>query len=298
MWDGVRFTTREPGGYDHVVVFNTVPEETTVVCPPENVWAVMQEPWIPGVFDWMVEGHGRFSRVYTHHLFSKHPKYIRSHPAVPWHVDRSYDQLSGMGVPEKTHSISWITSDKTVFPGHRARMRFLDHIRGNTGAEIDLFGRGIRTIADKWDGLAPYRYSLAVENGRFDDYWTEKVADCFLAWTLPIYYGCGNLERYFPEGSFIRIDIEKPDEAVETVRNAVNRDEWEKRLGAIGEAREKYLNELQFFPLFARRIADAPASSAPKTIRLKPYRRSVLKTLSVKAHRARTRLGGRGFRQR
>ena len=32
---------------------------------------------------------------------------------------------------------------------------------------FDLFGRGFHPIADKWDGIAPYRYSIAFENSIF-----------------------------------------------------------------------------------------------------------------------------------
>ena len=60
-----------------------------------------------------------------------------------------------------------------------------------------------------------------MENAVIPDYWTEKIADCFLAWTLPIYYGCPNLEDYFPEKSFIRIDIEKPEEAIDSIVNKI-----------------------------------------------------------------------------
>jgi hypothetical protein len=42
-------------------------------------------------------------------------------------------------------------------------MKFLRKIQKNN-LEFDLYGRGFCSIEDKWDGLAPYRYSLAIEN--------------------------------------------------------------------------------------------------------------------------------------
>jgi hypothetical protein len=79
---------------------------------------------------------------------------------------------------------------------------------------VDLFGRAARPIDDKWDGLAPYHFSLAIENTVATDYWTEKVADCFLSWTCPIYNGAPNLADFFPRDSFIQIDIARPREAL------------------------------------------------------------------------------------
>ena len=44
-------------------------------------------------------------------------------------------------------------------------------------------------------------FSLAVENVAQDDYFTEKLLDCFLTRTVPIYWGCPNAAAYFdPEG--------------------------------------------------------------------------------------------------
>jgi len=155
----------------------------------------------------MMEGHDQYAHVFTHHPGKKTlgGKYIRSHPAVPWHVNKSYDELKKLTMPDKQKSISWITSNLTAFPGHIPRMNFLDFLR-SSAFPIDLYGKGINYIEDKWDGLALYRYSLAIENSSGLDYWTEKIADCFLSWTVPIYYGCTNLEDYFPAGSFIRIE--------------------------------------------------------------------------------------------
>ena len=61
--------------------------------------------------------------------------------------------------------------------GLRARLRFLERLRGGS---ISTAG-GANPSRINGTGL-PYRYSLAVENFRGPYYWTEKLADCFLAW--------------------------------------------------------------------------------------------------------------------
>ncbi|OGB33306.1 MAG: hypothetical protein A3F78_16560 [Burkholderiales bacterium RIFCSPLOWO2_12_FULL_61_40] len=127
-------------------------------------------------------------------------------------------------------------------------MAFMERLR-QSQLNVDIFGRGIRFIGDKWDGLAPYRYALAIENSSSRDYWTEKVADCFLAWTVPIYYGCTNLEDYFPPGAFVRIDINEPDKAIEIISSLMSDDDWRRRLPALNEARQLVLDRYQFFPL-------------------------------------------------
>jgi hypothetical protein len=191
---------------------------------------------------------------------------LPGHPAVPWQVTRTYDELSAMSPPEKTRPFSVVTSNLAALPGHRARLRFLARLHDLP--ELDMFGRGIRPLADKWDGVAPYRYSLAIENTIVDHYWTEKVADCFLAWTLPIYAGCPNLEAYFPAESFVRIDLDDPD-APRQVAELVRSDARERRLEAIAEARRLVLERYQLFPFIAgeiRRHEEECAAPPPERI--------------------------------
>lgn len=283
IWEGITFTCDPVVECDAVFVFNRVPEPTPVRCSPNNIWALMQEPYIAGVFDWMVEGHDQYAHVFSHHLPQsgrKGGKYVRCQPALPWHVNRNYEELKLQEVPDKPQHLSWITSNLAVFPGHRMRMNFLTYLL-ESNFPIDVYGKGIQYIEDKWDGLAPYRYSLAIENSSGLDYWTEKIADCFLSWTVPIYYGCTNLEDYFPAGSFIRIDIRYPQEAAEKIASVITSDDWTARLPALKEARELVLEKYQFFPQACDCIKRYHKESALENLVLQPYseRQGVLKKI-------------------
>lgn len=274
VWKGIRFTCDAVSECDAIVVLNVVPEQTSVRCAPENVWAIMQEPYIEDVFDWMLEGHGQYARVFTHYppRRDRLGKYKRSHPALPWHIDKSYDELKAQQVPDKPRDLSWITSNMAIFPGHKGRMRFLDHLRSRE-VRLDLYGKGINYIEDKWNGLAPYRYSLAIENSSGPDYWTEKVADCFLSWTIPIYFGCTNLEDYFPAESFIRIDINQPDDALKVIDSVLSSDDWNARLPALEEARNLVLDKYQLFPQVHEFLQRYHRDVPPRSLSLIPFRK-------------------------
>jgi hypothetical protein len=174
-------------------------------------------------------------------------------PLIAWWVGKSYDYLSQNTVTEKSGDLSWITSSKNVLPGHKSRLEFKEEL-DKSGISYDLFGKGYKYIEQKWEGLAPYRYSLAIENGSFRYYWTEKLADCFLSETMPIYYGCPNISEYFPEESIIRIDINHPVEAIEIIKSAISNNLWEKRRDAILHSKQLILNKFQFFPFMTEFI--------------------------------------------
>jgi len=97
-------------------------------------------------------------------------------------------------------------------------------------------------------GLEKYKYTLAIENYSGNDYWTEKIADAYLSYCMPIYYGCENITDYFPEKSLLQIDIENPKEAIRIIESAIDDKLWEKNIDEIKIARELVLNKYQLFP--------------------------------------------------
>ncbi len=276
IWNGIRFTTDEVEECDVLVMLNNrMKHAVHAYCPKGRVWALMQEPYAKGFTDWMDEGHDPFDRVYTNYSPSSDPKYIVSQPALPWHVNRTFDELTTCAIPEKTRPLSWVVGNCRDLPGHMKRLNFLQKIQEEKSLDIDLYGRAVHYIEDKWDGLAKYRYSIAAENTSWPDYWTEKIADCFLTWTVPIYYGCANLEKYFPADSFIRIDIEKPEEAIGIIRKTLSEDNWERRIPALIEARRRVLFEFQIFPHLASLLSKEVGSEGNLfNAVIPPYRRS------------------------
>jgi hypothetical protein len=193
---------------------------------------------------------------------------------MPWEVGLSFDELVAARCPAKSRGVSWIASNLRFLPGHLRRARLWRHLRENAPHLVDQFGRGVRWIPRKWDALAPYRFSLCIENSVGEDLWTEKVADCFLSWTVPLYMGCTNLEQYFPADSFIRVDADDPAGVCETIRDLLAGREWERRCPALEIARHRVLYEYQIFPYLVQLIRRYGLDAGPKRKILIPgYRR-------------------------
>lgn len=99
-----------------------------------------------------------------------------------------------------------IYSEKTSTVGHKLRHKIAKEF-----PQVDLYGRGSPApINLKEEALVDYRFSIVIENSRIDNYFTEKLVDCFLTGTVPIYWGCPNIGDYFEEGgviSLITVDL-------------------------------------------------------------------------------------------
>ncbi len=279
LWNNVQFTTEPVESCDYLIILNYSQKPLVVNCPEENVWAFMQEPYVEDITNWVMSDHGQYAKVITHSPVSADERYLRSQTCLPWHVNMSYDKLVQLAIPQKTKMLSLITSNKARYPGHKERMVFIEHLMSRLDIPVDLFGRGINPIEDKWQGLAEYKYSLAIENSCASDYWTEKIADCFLTYTLPIYYGCTNIGSYFPEGSYITIDIRNPADALQSIKRILEDDPWEARLPLIEEARDLVLNKYQLFPFVADRIERQTQKKAP--VFIMPYPLNILQEVAA-----------------
>ena len=143
MWQDVRFLIdKMTMPCDILVVLNCFCEEVEVDCG--EVWLIVQEPPIDN-FPWVFEGHDTYTRIYSPFCpRSSTSRYWPSHGALPWHVEMTYDELKALSPPEKVRNLSWITTNKTVFHGHKDRMDFLKSLR-TSQVEVDIFGYGLRS---------------------------------------------------------------------------------------------------------------------------------------------------------
>ena len=123
----------------------------------------------------------------------------------------------------KNKKVSIISSDKKHLEGHNLRHEIIKIIKG-----IDVFGSGYNPINNKIDGLQNYQFSICVENCKKDYYFTEKIIDCFITGTIPIYWGCPSIGDFFDVGGVITFnDIDELNEKI----NSLSDKEYEKGLG-------------------------------------------------------------------
>jgi hypothetical protein len=114
----------------------------------------------------------------------------------------------------------------------------LDGFNTGTANKLD----NLITGSTKWDGIVNYKYSIAIENSVKDNYFSEKFTDCILAWTIPIYYGCPNINKYFPKECYYTIDINSPT-VFDDIETILNTPITEMQINALKKARNVILNE-------------------------------------------------------
>jgi len=121
-----------------------------------------------------------------------------------------------------------------------ALIRDVSSLAGNSNIGF----KGSLSPADKERAYKNYHYSLVFENSSHTNYFSEKINDSFLEWSMPIYWGCKNINKYFPEESLIKIekdDILYPDEFMSRLRDLDQPSR--KNIEAIRESRDLLLNK-------------------------------------------------------
>lgn len=80
------------------------------------------------------------------------------------------------------------------------------HLYGQGWSELHrgVIPRGVIPPGQKREVLADYKFSICYENARsLPGYITEKIFDCFIAGTIPIYLGAPNIDHYVPDDCYI-----------------------------------------------------------------------------------------------
>jgi hypothetical protein len=273
-WGDVAFVHPTDGKTDWTGIFNHPGEKAIeFTASPNRVFFAIGEPPTK-VHRPLHLGQGQGSTVFTcdSDLVAANDgsrNYVLTPPMLQtWSVRRSYDQLRQGTVRDKPRQLSWITSDAAVLAGHRYRLEFLRRLQKAT--PLDLFGRGFHRVYDKWDVLAPYRYSIAFENMRAPYYFTEKLMDCFVCETMPLYFGSPKITDFFPAESLVIIDPDAPD-IMEQIKSVVASNLWQFNRDAILEAKRRVLEDYNMFAMLARFVAgDTSLARPPVVQRIEP----------------------------
>ena len=271
VWGRCRFIfDANERSYDWLVVDNDLPAATDgdqrnaveeLACPPQHTLLITREP--SSVSTYGRDFLNQFGEVLTgqEDWAIRHPGTIRSQPALRWYYGdtarngnvglRDYDSIAAHPPSDKSRTLSTVCSAKAQrHTMHYRRLKFVERLCREL-PELDRFGEGVREVADKAEALDAYKYHITIENHICDHWWTEKLSDAVLGLTLPFYCGAPNASDYVPAESFIPIDIRDYEGSRDTIRRAIDNNEYERRLGAILEARRLALEKYSTFPTLA-----------------------------------------------
>ena len=108
----------------------------------------------------------------------------------------------------KAFSASFLTSHMNALSGHFLRQEIFSRLPESVGLLPIHKHRSPPRIDEDARGhfFTDFLYHIAVENCQYNNWMTEKLFDCFIAKTIPIYWGCPNVEEYFNMDGVLRFE--------------------------------------------------------------------------------------------
>lgn len=117
----------------------------------------------------------------------------------PWITDEFISK-------EKEFKLSFLRGAKSYAPGHQLRWevwRNKEHLNIPLAFyEVMPFDKNVRQT----NLFSDSQFNLSIENSQHSNYFTEKILDCFLTKTVPIYWGCPNIGNFFNENGIISFE--------------------------------------------------------------------------------------------
>ena len=176
----------------------------------------------------------------------------------------SFDQAKNLEYESRNKLCSMIVSSKISRPPrgiYKQRVAFTKKV--DKTKLVDIFGKGwdknslknryFGELNKKKKGLLDYKYSICIENSKTKNYFSEKITEALLCFTMPIYCGCPNILEYFPQDSLYVIDIEK-ENVMDDVREILKKPITDKHVAAMKKARNLILEKYNLFEVVRQKI--------------------------------------------
>jgi len=167
----------------------------------------------------------KYILTFNQNVFDNCPNAIKYTHGTTWITEKDYLSTDA-NVDTKQYKISIMTGTKCMTKGHEFRLNlyktqaafknfpivFWRSSAGQLLPELVKENNPIlpREMSSKIEMLRDYQFHICIENSRQQNYFSEKLMDCLLTKTIPIYYGCPNITDYFDTTGWIILQDESP----------------------------------------------------------------------------------------
>ena len=198
----------------------------------KNIALLIEPPEITKQsYDYVFDNIDKYDLILTHNkklLDLNNDKVKLNLYGTTW-LHESYQKIY-----KKSKLCSIIASTKIITSGHKLRHSILEYLV-KENINVDKYGGKFIQLStsktkphtmehtpkhetnEKILGLKDYMFSIIIENFKEDYWFTEKLTDCLLSGTIPIYWGCPSIGDFFNINGMIIFDT--LDELKEILNN-------------------------------------------------------------------------------
>lgn len=166
---------------------------------------------------YLLENGSKYNAVFTYdqNLLERLPNAKKIiFPAYSWIPGK---QFRSIDISKKEPKISSITGFKSMAEGHSFRHFLYFNQKEIASLPITFFRSSVQPHLpeltnnpfiqeEKFPLFETFQFSIVIENSSQTNYFTEKLIDCLITKTIPIYYGCPNIQEYFDTTGWICLE--------------------------------------------------------------------------------------------
>jgi hypothetical protein len=257
-------TFTETDDYDFLFIFNGLPGRFAIKTGPDQVFGFILEP--PFYTDFYDRNIGSYcNRVYTccdQKYYSSNENFCSSPSLMFNNIAGNADIFRSNHNFTKPGKLSFCVSNLKGNEMYDFRRELVYRIL-ESDLDCDIYGSGweINDLrykgrpADKGEALLPYEYSIAVENSIYDGYVSEKLFDCFLCNTVPLYYGTPTVDSVYNPASLLKLPFTGDYESLVNWLRELARQPPKSNFkfrNAVLESKERYLTKYSIYNLIKK----------------------------------------------
>lgn len=297
----LNFIFNEDVDCDYCFIFDEVKYEFNANCPKRNLILCLGEPKHVKIYPKSyIKQFGRVASFYKIKGIENIPI---NYPLLPWMAGISfdvckkewiresvmtYDDFINNDTYDRLNKLAIITSNKAFSKGHKERLNFVLKLKENLGDLLDIYGNGFAPVEDKYDILRKYKYCLAIENCRIENYWTEKLADSILSGCYTFYNGCTNIDSFFNNPCINTIELNDVKAVSNIIHDLISCNVYENSIVDINKAKKEILDKYNIITTLVNFIQNDRNQCETNIIgkyKILPIQLSVVDKLKIKYNR-------------
>ncbi len=256
------------GWFNKNKIIKNIPEPCCIIVDKPHIFSAT----LPNIFihvepnviinneQYLIENYSKYHTIFTYNQnvlnkCSNAKKYIA---ATSW-IDKSI--YNNIDITIKKFKISNLAGAKNGAPGHNLRILFHYNQDKLSQYPITFFRSYAQTPHIKDFGNNPfigikhdskvelfldYQFAIVIENCRQTNGFTEKIIDCLVTKTIPIYWGCDNIGDYFDTTGWIILETETIEELQDKLK-ALTPDYYDKHKDIIEKNHTIALKYIDFY---------------------------------------------------
>ena len=234
---------------DFSFFFDYIPSEEEINLNPINIIAHIEPNEYFGHHDWIIQNQHAFNFILT--WSDKVLNNCENAIFLPFGSSWITDEIS-LKSREKKFELGHLCGDKLLTYGHHIRHEILN--RENEfviPTKFKFKGETILPAAliTKEEIFGNPMFAVVIENTSHNGYFSEKITDCMMLKTIPLYWGCSNIGNFYNMDGIIT--FQNADDLIKITNNLTPEYYHSKK-----EIIEENFNKVQNYQDYQKRICD------------------------------------------